>query len=373
MKLNSVGAAILFVALLAVSCGKKTGKASEEIMDENVVEISSEQFSNNFMELGVASVQTFSDEVACKGFLFAPADGIAKVSTPVAGAVQNIRFKIGDYVKQGQTICFIGGSEFLSIQQQFAESAAAYQKTKSDFERMKALRSENIGAHKDYVSSESAYKASFASYNALKARIQALRLNPSRIENGQMSASFPVVSPINGYITRSDVVMGQYVEMANELAEVVNVNKLQLQLSVFETDIAKLETGQTVQFGMGGDASEPMQATLITIGKSINPETKSIDCIARIEEPEKSVLVNNSYVEAKVTVNNRQGEALPVTAVQKEGEEYFIFVVENQQDGNYTLRKTKVEIGKSNNNYIEVIEGLPDSNKQIVLKGIETL
>lgn len=373
MKGRNILIVFVLLAMSLVSCGKKTEKATEEVVtDENAIEITAEQFKNNEMELGATSMQTFRDEVACKGFLLAPADGIAKVSTPVAGTVQNIRFKIGDFVKQGQVICSIGGNEFLSLQQQFAEVAAAHQKAKSDYERMKALRAENIGAQKDFVSSESMYKASFASYNALKARIQALKLNPSQIENGQMYTSFPVVSPISGFITRSDAVVGQYVDMMNELAEVVNVNKLQLQLSVFETDVAKLQVGQIVTFSLNGDSSEPMQAILTTIGKAINPETKSIDCIARIENPEKNKLVNQRYVEAKVTVNNKEGKALPVSAVQKEGEEYFVFVVEKQQDNTHFLRKTPVEVGKSNNEYVEIIGGLSDGDN-IIIKGVETL
>lgn len=360
--------------LFFFSCGKKSESDGETQVseDESLIEITSEQFKTSEMQLGEPTLQTFTDEVSCKGFLFAPANGIAKVSTPIAGTVENIRFKIGDFVRQGQTVCNISGNEFLSLQQQFAEASANYQKAKIDYERMKALRAEKIGAAKDFTAAESLYKASFASYNALKTRIQALRLNPTRIESGQMYSSFPVVAPISGFITKTGAVIGQYVDMQNELAEVVNVHNLQLQLSVFEMDVNKLRVGQKVRFGVSGSGAGSMNATLSTIGKSINPDTKTIDCVAKITDADQNKLVNQSYVEAKIQVNDLEAKALPAEAVQKIANEYFVYVMEKQEDTTYFLKRTKVETGKSNNAFIEILSGLP-VDKKVVVSGVETL
>ena len=360
-------------SLFLLSCGGKTQSEDEstETAEVSTIEITSEQFKTNKMQLGEPTLQTFTDEIACKGFLVAPPNAIAKISSPIAGTVDNIRVKIGDFVRQGQVVCNISGSEFLGLQQQFAEASANYQKAKLDYERAKALRAENIGAEKDFTTLESIYKSSFASYNALKARIQALRINPSQIENGQMYASFPVTAPISGYITKTDAVIGQYVDMQNELAEVVNVNSLQLQLSVFETNLQKLRVGQKVLFNVCGRWSRSIEATLITVGKAINSETRAIDCIAQIGDADKSKLVNQSYAEAKILVDNFETKALPAEAFQKEEENYFVFVLDKQEGGNYFLKKTKVEVGKINNSYIEILSVLPEG-KQVVVSGIET-
>lgn len=362
------------ILLFFISCGKKTESenAEAESAETTLIEITSEQFKTSGMQLGVPAVQTFTDEVSCKGFLFAPANGIAKVSTPIAGTVENIRFKIGDFVRQGQVVCNISGSEFLGLQQQFAEASANFQKAKLDYERTKALKAENIGSGKDFTATESMYKASFASYNALKARIQALRINSAQIENGQMYTSFPVVSPISGFITKTGAVIGQYVDMQNELAEVVNVNSLQLQLSVFEMDVQKLRVGQKVRFGVSGSASENLNATLTTVGKTINPDTKTVDCIAKIQNADMTKLVNQSYVEAKISVSDLETKALPAEAVQKQEKEYFVFVLDKQEGDKYFLQKTKVEVGKTNNDFVEILSGIP-TDKQVVISGVDTL
>lgn len=361
-------------ALFFFSCGKKADNENEaaEAAGANLIEITSEQFETSGMMLGEVSLQSFTDEITCKGFLTAPADGTAKISSPIAGKVESFRVKIGDYVRQGEVVCTISGSDFLDLQQQFAEAAAHYQQAKLDYERVKALRAENIGAEKELKATETVYKTALVTYNALKARIQALRLNPSQIESGEIYTSFPVVAPISGHITTTGAVIGQYVEMQNELAEVVNVNSLQLQLSVFERNLMRLKVGQKVLFNVCGRWSQSVEATLITVGKTINPESRAIECIAKIGDVDKSRLVNHSYAEAKIMVDNFEIEALPVSAFQKEEDKYFVFVLEKKEGDKYYLKKTKVEVGNMNNSFIEVLEGLPEG-KEVVIRGIEML
>ena len=142
-----------------------------------------------------------------------------------------------------------------------------------------------------------------ASYNALKTKINAIRLDAARIENG------PNVHPISGgfahqrVCNQTSAVIGQYADMQNELVEIVNINGLQLQLAVFETDVQKLESWTSGAFRNIRQHSKSLGATLVTVGKTINPDTKVIDCIARIDRASDVQLVNQSFVDAAVIVN----------------------------------------------------------------------
>jgi len=133
-----------------------------------------------------------------------------------------------------------------------------------------------------------------------------------------------------------------------------------------------LRAGQAVHFGISGSTSKSLGATLITVGKTINPDTKVIDCIARIDRASDAQLVNQSFVEATVIVNNKSAKALPVSAVQKVDKAYFIYVLERKEGEKYLLKKTPVEVGVSDNSFTEILSGLP-ADKQIVVRGIETL
>lgn len=370
MKKLSYALMSFLVVMTAFSCGGK--KSPEPAQDEEgLIEITPEQFKNSGMALGMPAQKTFAERVACKGYISAPANAMSKISPSIAGKVNAIYFKIGDYVQKGHTVATISGNEFMDLQQQFAESAAAFTKAKLDYERASALWAEKIGAEKDFLTAKSIFLSTKASYQSLRSRIVALNLNPSGIERGRMYTSFPVVAPISGYLTKTNAVIGQFVSMADDIAEIVNVSGLQLKLQVYETDIDRLKVGQTVQYQRAENPGNLQSARLVSIGKTIDPESKTIDCMAAIDKSAGALLINDSYVEAAVVVNQFTANALPATAVQKQGNEYFVFVVEKRKGSSYMLRKMPVSVGHAERDYVEITTPLP--GKKIVVRGIDTL
>lgn len=227
-KIHILASTLLAIAFCCACESKKTETATP--VEEDLTDITPEQFTTNKMALGRAVAHTFSTTVACKGTVFAPANAMSKISPSIAGKVITITHKLGDRVQAGQLIATLSGNDFMELQQSFAEAAAAYTKAKVDYERAKSLWAENIGAEKDFLAAKSLYHASLASYQSLRARVAALRLNPARIENGHMYTSYPVVAPISGYLTNIDAVIGQFVDMESNLAEIVDIDRLQLKL-----------------------------------------------------------------------------------------------------------------------------------------------
>lgn len=323
------------------------------------------------MEIGQVSTATFLEKVECKGYIFAPTHAMAKVSTPISGKINTLRCKVRDYVTAGQVVATISGNEFMNLQQIFAEAAIAYTKAKADYERASALWAEQIGAKKDYLAAKSIYNSTYAGYLSLKARITTLHINPTLIEQGKMSASFPITAPISGYITKVNTLLGEYTDMQNYIAEIVNPNALQLRLEVFDTDIRKLHVGQQVIFGTGGNDSKNLRAKISNIGKIINPDTKAINCIATIDKSNGTMIINDSYVEAIINISSKQGFALPISAVQKQGENYFVYTIEKKDGEDYKLKKNQVIIGAIEQDYIEIKTKLP--KKKIMVRGIENL
>ncbi|MGI6243981.1 MAG: efflux RND transporter periplasmic adaptor subunit [Prevotella sp.] len=353
-----------------LSCNGKKNEATATV-DDGLIEITPEQFKSSNMQLGTMKKHTFHDKVVCKGYVSAPANAMSRICPPIAGKIIKINYKIGDYVQAGRVIATISGNEFMALQQSFAESAAAYSKAKMDYERAKGLWAEKIGAQKDFLAAKTYYQSTHASYESLRSRINALGINPTRIENGRMYTSYPVVAPISGYVTKINGVIGQYIDVETDIAELVNLNALQLKVSVYESDVRRLKTGQTVLFGITGSNSHSLKARLTTIGKTVNPETKMIDCVADISKADEVSMVNNSFVEAEIIVNTREALALPATAVQKQGDISSVYVVEKHKDNKYMLKKTSVNVGATDASYIEIKTQLP--NKEIVLQGIDMM
>jgi cobalt-zinc-cadmium efflux system membrane fusion protein len=344
------------IIAIATGCSDAV-KNTEEVQDESasLIKITKEQFESDRMKIGEATMHQFEDEVRCNGYVMAPANGLAQISTPISGIVRSIKCVTGDYVKKGQTTCSISSIELIEIQMDFIEAAAMQSRLKLDFERSKALYAEKIGAEKDFLSIESEYKAMTAKYAALQMQLQLLNLNTAEIEAGKLYTDFPVISPINGYITKQNLQLGQYIEKQISLFEIVDVDQLQLQLSVFEKDVYKLSPGQSVSFGSAGQSSMVYQATLKTIGKAIDPETMTIPCIAEINGDQKKAFINRTYIDAAIVVDHINALALPADAILKSGKDQVVLVLVKTDGHSYYVREETVTVGRISNGFAEII------------------
>ena len=104
------------------------------------------------------------------------------------------------------------------------------------------------------------------------------------------------------------------------------------------------------------------------MGKTIDPETKSIACFAEIDNLKKKNFVSNQFMEGEILVENDSVLSLPETAFLKSENEYFILGLEKETDESYYLKKEKVNTGRIYKNFIELTE--TPKSKKIVVQGI---
>lgn len=343
-------------------------KATE---DEKFLVLSQQQFDANNMKMGEVEKATFTDEINCNGYIKAPAGAMAQLGSPAAGKVESIHCAIGDFVKKGQLLCTLFNNEVIVLQQDLVETSARLKSIKADYERSKALLAEKVGSEKDFMTIESEYKSMAARYESLKLRIGMLKLDTQKIEAGELFETFPLLAPLSGYVTAQDISLGQFVEQQKKVMEIVDVTQLQLQLSLYESAVSRLAAGQEVFFMRTGGKDTLHRAMLASVGKAIDPETRAVLCIARLEPEQQAKFVNNTYVEASVRVGQKQSLALPVEAIVKSGTDYYVFEVEKEADRNFYLRKVKVKTGKTYAGMTEILEW--SSSKKVLTRGAYNL
>ncbi len=363
---------IIYSLILATSCSNeqvKTQASESEIND--LIEISEAQFKQAKMELGNPEVMQFDSEVTCNGYVSASANGLAKVNTQLSGIVESINVSIGDYVKKGQVICTLSSNEFISLQENFTVASAKLKVAKKNFERSKELYKENVGSEMEFNNAESEYKTLLANYNSFKTRLKMMKLNVSNIEDGKPYSLLPIYAPINGYITNRTIVLGDFIDAQKGLMEIVDNKKLQLVLSVFGEDLNSLKEGQEVKFTTVGNFDKSFSATLSTVGRAINEETKTIQCIAKIKDLKDYNFVNKTYVEARILVDKKDVLSVPTQSIVKIGKNRYVLALEKKDNGNYLFKKVKVRIRNKYNGYTAIykVEGL----NNILIKGVYNL
>ena len=100
-------------------------------------------------------------------------------------------------------------------------------------------------------------------YKNLKAKVRALEqkliligINPANLSEDNISSTVNLVSPINGFLKNVNVNIGKYVSQTDVLFEIVNSDKLFLELTLFEKDAHHVAAGQKIRFLTNNETEE---------------------------------------------------------------------------------------------------------------------
>ena len=363
---------ILLSSILFFSCNNKNEETSEEIQEviENIdseLIITKEQFAASEMKLGTSVMHTFENQINVSGLITVSPKGKARINTPIAGIIKSNPYSTGQYVKRGQTLFTLESNEIIMLQQEYAENKSLLTASESEYNRQKKLFNDGVTSEKNFVKTESSFKSLKAKCSGLKARLRVLNINAEKVESGNIVSRIGIYAPISGYITMQNGILGQYAEPQSNLMEIVNVNQLYLKLFPFEKDIHYLKIGQTLSFYVPGNKNTSFKAELATVGKSVNQETKAIECIAKLDQKDMQSFINDTFVEVAITTESKNTKALANSAIIKSGDDFFILVKTNETKENYVFEKIKLNIGLKTNDFSEILTDIKE--KEVLIKG----
>ena len=162
-----------------------------EVIDSTGIVISKEQFEQSDMQLGKLEDHSFSTLVKTTGMVDVPPQNKAIVSAFSGGYIKTTPLLIGDSVKKGQALLTIENPDFITMQQDYLETAEQLTYLKSEYERQKTLVAEKITSQKNFLKAESEYKKALAQYNATRKKLTMLN-SPRRIKILRVNFSFRI-------------------------------------------------------------------------------------------------------------------------------------------------------------------------------------
>ncbi len=366
---------ILLFSLAILSCGKKEKQTKnvELVPHDDDITVTKAQFESEKMELGTISEQAFNTIVKTNGFIDVPPQNRASVSTFAAGYIKNTPLLIGDIVKKGQLLVTLENTEFIEIQQEYLEVSEKLSYLKSEYDRQKTLFEEKISSQKIFLKAESTYKSALAHYNGLGRKLEMMNLNLSTIKEGNISSTINLYAPISGSITKVNVNNGSYVSISNEILEIVNLDHVHLELSVFEKDILSIMKDQKIDFMVPEASQNVFEAKVHLVGTSVDLTNRNIKVHGHIEDDTQTNFVTGMFIEAVIITGSRQSLALPKSAITELNDEHFALVLESKNDNTFVFEKVELEVGSQTKDFIEILNGSALKGKQVLTNGSFTL
>ena len=362
---------ILIISLVFVACGnseKNNETTSEDLSNSNKIMVTPAQSKGEGMQLCILEKQDFNVTVKTNGMIDVPPHNKANVSTFMGGYITKTPLLIGDKVEKGQLLVTLENPEFVELQQQYLEISEQLNYLKSEFTRQKSLYSENITSQKNFLKAESTYKSSLAHYNGLQKKLKMMNINPLYVEQGQITSTINIYSPIEGNVTKINVSNGTFVSPADTILEIVDTEHIHLELAVFEKDILSIKKGQKINFRIPEASSKTFEAEVHLVGTSIDDTNRTVKIHGHIKDEKEVSFIVGMFVEAEIVTNTSNSFALPNAAIAEIEGDYFALVLESKS-ANYRFNKIKINVGKQTENYIEVLNYNDFSDKQVLTNG----
>lgn len=375
----------LIIAILSVtalsfySCrgGKgNAGAAQEEVLPENIVEMRADQAALAGIETGRIETRSISGAIKANGIVSVSPQNMVTVCMPVGGFVKTVNLLPGNAVRKGETLGILESQEYIDLQQEYLDSRFKLEFAEADYKRHSEL-------FKDEVYSEQSVQSVTTDYKSLKARMKALEqklllvgINPANVSEDNITRSVAVLSPINGYVKSVNINAGKYVAPADVMFEIVNSDKLYLELTLFESDADKVSPGQKIHFFINNE-TEQHDAVVYQTGKAINDD-KTYKVYATVESHCKNV-IPGMYVNASIESAGTEQLSVPSQAIISFDDKDYIFVFEKNktENGNpFTeYRMVEVQKGITDGSYtaITVPQDLDVKAASVVIKGAYNL
>lgn len=363
---------LIVFGLLLTACEKQTeeqttSEASTKVVQTKDGEV---QISNNklkdlsFVKL---SPRDFPRLISTTGYIDVPPANKASINALMGGYVKEFSLMEGQEVTRGSLLLTLENTEFIELQQEYLEVVEQLKYLESDYQRQQIMFEENISSRKNFLKSQSEFKSSVARANGLREKLRMLNLSVAAVERGIIKSEVPIYSPISGIISNVSVTRGSYVSPTQSLAQIINNQDLLLELRLFERDILSIEKGQEVRFTTPEISQEFFTATVSLVGRSINPESRTILVHAELADSLSSKFAAGMFVNATIQGQVQKLQSLPLEALHGTGDNAHVMVIKSRNEDHTIVESVAVERGEVIDEFVEIRNPNDLKGKEIIL------
>lgn len=169
------------------------------------------------------------------------------------------------------------------------------------------------------------------------------------------------VSPRDGIVEFINISQGSPVDSSSELLKIVDISKMYGIANVFESKLENLRVGQNARIRLESYPNSVFDALLVKLGNKLDEKTVTLPVFFELENPDKKI---KSGMRGIFSISTDSGDKKNITiersALLGDFGNYFVFIEKCPKDLEYERRP--VVVGKSDDKYIEILEGLKDGD-----------
>ena len=284
----------------------------------------------------------------------------------LGGKVMQVTVDVGTKVKKGQLLVKIDTTDLelnLSKASNGLQSARLnhdqavlnYNNAKANYERNKVLFSQGAISEKDLEQSQLAYNLAQETMN-MPAEASAQN-DVANIRN--QIANTSITSPIDGEVAARNTDPGEMASPTQPVVTVVNIDKVFVEGTVAESDIALVKEGQKVSVNVEA-AGGKFEGVVKTLSPVANAQTKGYPVKIEITNGDRK-LKPGMFAEIQLVTKNKDNALIvPKDALITRGTDKILYVVKGD-----AVEERIVLTGIESDNQVEIVQGLKTGDRYV--------
>lgn len=301
-----------------------------------------EEISQIPVKTTMVSEHLFTDAFEYVG-TFLPSHEVT-VGAEMGGKVLQVLFEEGQFVSRGQALVKIDDT-LLKIQ--LEAQTAAWEKAQEDLVRFENLLKDGATAEINFKNAKLGVASAEAQMNATKEQI----------------ARCTVYAPLSGYVTNKMTEVGAMLGPGVPVCMITDISTLEFAVMVPEKDILSFKIGQQLPIRVEAFGNETVNGTVSLIGMKSDPSHSvkveyKVNNLGRTQ-PVKAGMYG--YISGTTSAGDKPVLAIPRSALAGDAGNPLVYIV---KDG--TAVATKVTLGKTTDDWLEVVQGLKKGDMIVV-------
>ena len=367
-KKNALKWAIVMLVLLLLAGGVARVLSARKAQQQALVTASAakEAVSVELANTDVTQVRMLdiTQGLAVSGSLKAVNSAVIKAR--VAGELQGLTVREGDFVKAGQVIARIDASEYRSRVRQVKEQAES---AKAQVDVVQRQYDNNKALVDQGFISKTALDVSLANLNAAQSTYKAAQ---AATDVATKSVDDTVLkAPISGQVSQRLAQPGERVGVDARIVEIVDLSRLELEATLSAADSTQIQIGQGAELQIEG-SPKTVAAKVVRINPSAQAGSRSVLAYLSIDNTKPDALPLRQGLFAQGTLGTARTTllAVPLASVRTDKPTPYVQAIEN---GKVVHRAAELGArGNTNGTDVVAIKGVPD-NTVVILGNIGAL
>jgi cobalt-zinc-cadmium efflux system membrane fusion protein len=363
---HRAAAFVFIIAVLAagLACSKETPVAASK----PAVTLDPDVFDTDHPELfktAKAEARLLPTQVTANGTVTPDVNRTIHVTSLGAGRVVDLRTKLGDAVKKGQTLLVISSPDISSAFSDYEKAKADEALSHKALDRAQTLYDKGAIATKDLEVAQDAEDKAKVDVDTADHHV--------RILGGDPAHSSPLIelkAPVSGTIVEQNVAGSEGIKSLDNtpnLFTIANLSEVWVVCDVFENDLGEVHVGDAAEIRLNAFPERVFKGKVADISRVLDPNTRSAKVRIVLSNADGAL---RSGMFAVATFHSRKLTnriVVPSTAIMRLHDKDWVF----RKEGDKQFRKIEIKAdGLAPDGMQEIREGVK-AGDEVVANALE--